>query len=378
MNLTEQSPCREYASEALAAFRESVERIVLEHRASAGPDDIRHVRVFDWIGRVIGLTGYILAAWQLNPLSPILIVIAQMGRWGLAHQILHHSYDHIPNCPDSLNGTKFGRGWRRLWDWGDWIIPEAWQMEHNIHHVYTGSRNDPDVVEANLDFLRRSPLPIWRKAGLALLIMCTWRLTYYAPSTLLQLRSKERRLAPITYDIQNVWMFGFVFNPLSEVGRDFWRRCILPYASLRFVGIPLLFATVRWDAAFRVFVTQIIAEVLLNFYSWALIASTHTAPDMFRFDHEPSGKEEWYLHQNLGTANYTHRSGWGNWSAAWINYQIEHHLGPNLTLLQLERCTEPIHAACVKYSIPFVTEALPRRFVKMFSVVLGIRSMRRG
>jgi len=31
----------------------------------------------------------------------------------------------------------FAVGWRRVLDWMDWMLPEAWDAEHNkVHHYY--------------------------------------------------------------------------------------------------------------------------------------------------------------------------------------------------------------------------------------------------
>ena len=118
------------------------------------------------------------------------------------------------------------------------------------------------------------------------------------------------------------------------------------------------------------------AEILLNFYSWCLIASTHTAEDLYRFDHAASSKDEWYLHQLLTTANYPAGRTWKNWTEAWINFQIEHHFGPNLTLLQLERARMAIHEACRSHQLTYICESLPRRTLRMWAIITGKSSMK--
>jgi fatty acid desaturase len=360
----------------LAAFQRDIDDVINACRAAAGKRDIRHARFFLFLCRLTEVAGLALGAWSLNPFAPILIGLAQVGRWGLAHQILHCSYDRVAGCPDWLRGSRFARGWRRYWDWCDWIVPDAWQHEHNVHHVNTGGPRDPDIVEANVAFLRRATFPRWQKALVALLIMCTWRLSYYAPSTLIQLRRKEQGLKPTIYEITGVLMFAPLLNPMAKPGRDFWRRCLLPNVCLRFVLIPLCALPFGLDAVRNLFLTQLGAEVLTNLYTWALIASSHTADDLHRFDHVPQGRGEWYLHQLLGTADYAHGSSLIAWLQAWVNYQIEHHLCPNLPLLQLERMQSEIERVCLVHGIPYVRQPLPRRFAKMFSIMIGDTRMR--
>jgi len=358
-----------------SSFSADLDAVISRHRQDACRDDLMHALRFSWLGRALALAGYLLASWHLNPLSPLLLVIAQMGRWGLAHQILHRSYDRLPGCPRSLNSRTFARGWYRYWDWCDWIIPAAWQHEHNVHHVHTGGPQDPDVVEANVEFLRAAPYSSLRKVAVALMIMTTWRLSYYAPSTFIQLRRAEKGLPPTTYTITGLFMFAGVFNPLSQEGRDFWRRCILPYACLRFVVIPFAALPFGVAATTNVFLTALAAELLLNFYSWALIASSHTGSDVFRFDYQPKTRAEWYVHQLLGTVNYSRANSFVSWTQAWVNYQIEHHLCPNLPLLTVEKMSRDVERVCAAYGVRYLSEPLSVRFINMFGVVIGRTSM---
>ena len=45
-------------------------------------------------------------------------------------------------------------------DWFDWMLPEAWNVEHNnLHHYRTGEPGDPDLVERNLEVRHPRPRP---------------------------------------------------------------------------------------------------------------------------------------------------------------------------------------------------------------------------
>ena len=42
----------------------------------------------------------------------------------------------------------------------DWMLPQAWDVEHNkAHHYYLSEEKDPDLVEHNFELLRAFPLP---------------------------------------------------------------------------------------------------------------------------------------------------------------------------------------------------------------------------
>jgi fatty acid desaturase len=366
-----------FSPQQLRSFRLAVDQAIRETRSTAGTKDLNHCRLYTALSRLVVVLGLSLAAWQLNPLSPLLVVLGWMGRWGIAHQILHRSYSGIPGCPKWMTGSGYARGWRRAWDWCEWITPDAWQAEHDIHHVHTGGVEDPDVVEANVEFLRQAEIPRWRKVLTAMLIVCTWRLSYYAPSTFIQLRRKEQGLRPTVYTITGIFMFASTFNPLSREGRAFWRRCLLPCAAMRFIALPISFLPFGWTAVLNVLVTIALAEVLFNAYSWAIIASNHTAVDLYRFSGKAKDKDHWYLQQVLATVNYDRSPGVRDWSTGWINYHIEHHLCPNLTLRQLELVSGCIERICNDFGIPYRSDSLVDRSRLMFEILTGVKSMPR-
>ena len=98
----------------------------------------------------------------------------------------------------------------------------------------------------------------------------------------------------------------------------------------RFVLIPALFIPLGGHAALNVLLTVIAAELLTNLYTFILIASSHTGDDLYRFDVGTRGRPDFYRHQLLGTLNYKRGPIVRDFLQAWINYQIEHHIFPNL------------------------------------------------
>ena len=52
----------------------------------------------------------------------------------------------------------------------DWMLPEAWDVEHNnLHHYKLGeTTGDPDLVERNMAPLRQGSLPMLARYGGAL------------------------------------------------------------------------------------------------------------------------------------------------------------------------------------------------------------------
>jgi Fatty acid desaturase. len=125
-------------------------------------EDFQHLLKVERWGRLCALVGY-LTAWIIpfNPLSALLISTANMTRWAnVTHPVLHGAYDKVPNIPKRYTSKGYAKGCRRLFDWLDWIHPEAWDVEHNnLHHYRLGEDEDPDLIERNMKWLRESKSP---------------------------------------------------------------------------------------------------------------------------------------------------------------------------------------------------------------------------
>jgi fatty acid desaturase len=353
--------------------------IELQHRLrrAVGVEDVKYIRNAEIAGRLCTVAGFATAWLLFNPVSIVFIAIGQVARWALAHHILHRAFDGIEGVPNRFKGSHFGRGWRRMIDWNEWMLPAGFQHEHNVHHVYTGRGEDPDVVEANVEYIRKSTQPRWVKYLMALAVALTWRLSYYAPGTFVQLRRKQTGLRPTRYEFNCMFMFAEVFNPFSREGVRFWGLCILPTLITRFVILPALFLPLGIYAAVNVLLSVIAAELLTNFYTFILIASSHTGDDIYRFDVGTRGRPDFYRHQLLGTVNYQHGPAIRDFLQMWINYQIEHHIFPNLPPSQYARCAAEVRAICQKHGVPYRSEPLRRRVWRMLDIVVGKTTMRR-
>jgi fatty acid desaturase len=172
-------------------------------------------------------------------------------------------------------------------------------------------------------------------------------------------------------------IFAHIFNPFSKEGLRFWGLCILPYAISRFVLVPALFIPVSVHAAMNVFWTVLAAELLVNAYTFILIASSHTGEDIFRFDVATRGRPDFYRHQFLGTVNYKRGPIIRDFLQAWINYQIEHHIFPNLPPSKYAVCAAEVQEIADRHGVPYRSEHLRRRMWHLLDVVVAKTTMPR-
>src|SRR5262249_32388883 len=156
-----------------------------------------------------------------------------------------------------------------------------------------------------------------------------------------------------------------VFNPFTREGIRFWLWCILPTGVTRFVLFPALFLPLGTFAAISVLVNVIAAELLCNLYTFILIASSHTGEDVYRFDVGTRGQPDFYRHQLLGTVNYKRGPAVRDFLQIWINYQIEHHIFPNLPPSKYVECAAEVETICRRHNVPYRWAHLHKRMWSM-------------
>jgi fatty acid desaturase len=346
----------------LDVFEREVTALRAEVREALGPDDLRHLRRIEWWGRAATAVGMATAWIAPNPLSAAALALGRSTRWLLMHHIGHRGYDRVPEVPARFTSKVFARGWRRMVEWPDWMLPEAWIYEHNIlHHQHTGELRDPDLIERNLEDIHRSGLPTFLRYALLGALAATWRASYYAPKTLTawwHRRADEEAARP---------------TPLGRL----LAYCYAPYSLLLFVGLPLLFVPLGWWAVFSAFCNSLMADVITNIHTFFVVGPNHTGDDIYRFEGSPASRGEYYVRQVIGSANYRTGGDVRDYAHLWLNYQIEHHLFPDVPMLAYRRVQPKVKALCERHGIPYVQEPVTTRFAKMSSIFVGHASMRR-
>lgn len=346
------------------AFLRDVQALRAQVDASLGEADAAHLRKIEWVGRIATVLGVATCWIAPNPLSAAGMSLGRATRWLLMHHVGHRGYDRVPGMPVTRTSKGFAKGRRRFLDWFDWMLPDAWIYEHNVlHHSHTGEEADPDLLERNAEKSLRNPArPLALRYLQLALLAITWRASYYAPETLRSWSRKGKNLdAPLS----------------REEARTLLWRCYVPYFTFHFVLFPALFLPLGTWAAVSALANALLAEVFTNLHTFLVVGPNHTGEDLYRFETPPANKGERYLQQVLGSANYATGGDVNDFAHLWLNYQIEHHLFPDIPMLKYREVQPHVRALCEKHGIPYVQESVWTRARKMVDVVVGLRSMRR-
>ncbi|NJA07391.1 fatty acid desaturase [Methylococcaceae bacterium WWC4] len=342
--------------------------------ADIGPEDYRHMKRMERWGQLSSLAGYATAWLAPNPVSALLISQGSFTRWTqVAHPIQHRGYDKVDAAPKHYKSRHFAQGWRRFLDWPDWMTPAGWHHEHDVlHHYRLGETADPNNAEHNMQWLRQSRLPMWLRYAIVAVFSGIWKLSYYTPRThkelrLLAARQHDRPAPPMTR--LGAWSW---FTPQ---GRALWSQSILPYIAYRFVLLPALFLPLGSFAATSVLLNSLLAEIFTNMHTFLVMIPNHAGDDVMGFDDKAKGKGEFYLRQILGSVNYPTGSNFNDFFYGWLNYQIEHHLWPDLPLSQYQKLQPKVKAVCDKHGIPYCQDSVFKRLLKAVDIMVGKTSM---
>lgn len=360
----------------IVALGQDLDALELELRESAGEADKIHLfRMIRW-GQILFWLGYCTSGLMVQPFSILCISLANFSRWGMiSHHILHRGYDRIASMPPTYTSKFYAKGWRRYWHWFDWIHPQAWNYEHNIlHHYKLGEDQDPDQPEQNLHSLRNSKMPLFLRYCWIFMLAMVWKPLYYAPNTHLEwFRSKQKKAKePI---LESSLLSPFVWLPWHTPGQYLWFTSWLPYLLRTFVFLPLPFLyfgpRVFWIACINI----ALSELVTNIHSFVAIVPNHAGEDVYRFRSSTKDRYSFYLRQIVGSVNYRCGGNGNDFLHGWLNYQIEHHLWPDMTMLQYQKAQPRVKAICAQHSVPYVQESVFIRLFKLLRIMVGSASM---
>jgi len=362
-----------------------------------GDEDVAHLnKIVAWrnAAAAIGLA----TLWTTpNPITILALSTWTYASWTMiAHHTCHGGYNRVDAGKFNSRGFALGTVKQRVMDWLDWMAPEAWNVEHNRLHHYRlneADGSDPDLVQRNLGFLRDAPVPMALKYPVVALFLPVWKAFYYSPNTYTQLQiskwKQEGRPLPKEFDPQESVTLATLLLPgargdaIRQVSdpKEFMAKVLGPFLACRFLLLPaplLAIPGVGPTLFTHAVINLILAEFLTNIHAFITIVTNHAGEDLYTFDDAVKPKSSsFYVRQIVGSANYATGDDFTDFSHGWLNYQIEHHVWPDLSMRQYQIGAPKLKATCEKYGVPYVQESVFERLRKTVDIMVGKSSMRK-
>merc|ERR1719223_326721 len=124
-------------------------------------------------------------------------------------------------------------------------------------------------------------------------------------------------------------------------------------------------------------VNLLVAELLTNVHAFLTIVTNHAGEDLYTFDDAVKPNTgSFYVRQIVGSVNFATGTDPIDFSHGWLNYQIEHHVWPDLSMLQYQKGAPKLKAICAKYGVPYIQENVWTRVRKTIDIMVGNTSMK--
>ncbi len=279
------------------------------------------------------LTGLVSNWWLLVPFA-----VMGFGMAGIGLSVMHDA-----------NHGAYSRN-RSFNDWVGRVVnlvggyDTNWRIQHNVlHHTYTNIDGmDEDIDPGGV--LRFSPhKPVkpfhryqhyyaWFLYGLMTLIWAT------------------------TKDFKQLYRYEKLdlFKTQNTTFRKEFVRLVIYRAFYYFyvIGIPLLFGVNIWIVLAGFLVMHFIAGFILGIiFQPAHVMETSDFP-------EPANKDEivretWAEHQLRTTTNFAPDSKFFSWYVGGLNFQIEHHLFPNICHIHYKKISSIVRDTAKEFNLPY-------------------------
>ena len=114
-----------------------------------------------------------------------------------------------------------------------------------------------------------------------------------------------------------------------------------------------------------------IAEFFANLHSFLVIVPNHSAEDIYMFSEPSKSQGEFYLRQIMGSVNYNTGTDAIDFAHGFLNYQIEHHLFPNMPLSYYQKMQPIVKDICKKHNLEYRQESVFKRALMTIDLMVG-------
>lgn len=272
-------------------------------------------------------------------LSLILWVLMGIGMAGLGmvlmHDANHGAFSKNPKLNQFLGKSLYLLGG----------YPKNWIYQHNtLHHGFTNIEGHDEDIEPPAGLMRFSPHKPRKKIH-AYQHIYAW--FFYSLMTVSWIITKDfvrlKRYRDNKAPIFNRKSYGQMMIDLI-ISKVFY------YAV--FLALPIVLIPVAW---YWVFVGFLLMHMVAGLILSTVFQTAHVMPDSEYPMPDESGNMEnnWAVHQMLTTSDFSPRSRLLSWMIGGLNYQIEHHLFPNISHVHYKNIAPIVRETAEKHGIPY-------------------------
>ena len=220
---------------------------------------------------------------------------------------------------------------------------ENWKIQHNVlHHSFTNIEGHDEDIE--LSVMRMSPTQERKK-----------------------MHAYQDFYAPVLYGIMTVYwslskdigqVIRYSKKDLLRAQGLTLRRAIIQVGISKIlyftalVALPIILLDVAWYIPIiGYFIMHFICGTILAFIFQCAHVLEET--DFFEPDSTYTMENNWAIHQMRTTANFANRARIFSWFVGGLNYQIEHHLFPNVCHVHYHKIAKIVKKTAQEFNVPY-------------------------
>ena len=219
-----------------------------------------------------------------------------------------------------------------------------WRIQHNVlHHTYTNVMGMDEDIDSGI-LMRFSPQ---QKRRWAHRFQAIYAWFLYGFMTIMWIASKDytqymrykKRDLIKTQGLSNRRvLLNLILSKLGYFGVT--------------IGLPVIFSALPWwGTVIGFFIMHFICGLTLAL----IFQPAHVVPvsDFPEPDKSGNIEEDWAVSQLHNTANFAPKSWWFSWYVGGLNYQIEHHLFPNICHVHYRKISKIVRETAFEYNLPY-------------------------
>ena len=219
----------------------------------------------------------------------------------------------------------------------------VWKIQHNVlHHNFTNVKGADDDI--NMPKLLRLSPELDRTRFHRFQFLYVW--VFYSLSTISWITAKD------FIKTYRFWKMGYV-----KGGKEF-RNTILKIAGWKLLYysyalvLPLIFIPLSPLLIVLAFLSM---HVLTSLIISVIFQTAHIMTNVeFPVPSEDGLIDnEWTVHQMITTTNYAPKSRLFSWLIGGLNYQVEHHLMPNICHIHYRKLSKIVAETAAEFNVPY-------------------------
>lgn len=272
-------------------------------------------------------------AWLLLPFTLLMgFSMAGIGM-SIMHDALHGSYSKSKTVNKIMGRTLHLMGGS----------PFIWNIQHNVlHHTYTNIYGLDEDIETKVivRLCKHAPLKHFYRYQHFYVFLA------YGLMTLLMLVS----------DFFKLFKFhkrGMVEKKQVRVRHEYIKMGIYKAFYLFFMmGLPFLLTSLAW---WQIIIGFLIIHFIAGYILSIVFQMAHIVEgtDQPMPAHDGSMQNAWAIHQLRTTANFSRDNRFLNWYVGGLNFQIEHHLFPNICHVHYPKLSAIVQKTAEEFQLPY-------------------------